>query len=168
MIRVTEGEQVRIVLTNNLPEATSIHWHGMPVPYEMDGMTPVAPGESFSYEFTAPAAGSYTILTHSGPRTGSFVLLDAPAGARIDESVAGEIRIVIDPPPVTAHAKPGCDASGLPNWSAATAVNCRAVPATADAVAGDTLIAVSVWVTVTLTDEDAVSPLESVIVAVSV
>lgn len=50
-----------------------------------------------------PAAGGYTILTHGGPRTGSFVLLDAPAGARIDESVAGEIRIVIDPPPLTEN-----------------------------------------------------------------
>jgi FtsP/CotA-like multicopper oxidase with cupredoxin domain len=55
---------VRIVLTNNLPEATSIHWHGMPVPYDMDGMTPVAPGDSFTYEFTAPAAGSYMYHSH--------------------------------------------------------------------------------------------------------
>jgi hypothetical protein len=75
---------------------------------------------------------------------------------------------VIDPPPVTAHAKPGCGTKGLPNWSAATAVICRVVPATADAVAGDTLIAVSVWATVTVAEEVAVSPLESVIVAVRV
>ncbi len=47
--------------------------------------------------------GSYTIITHGGPRTGSFVLLDAPAGARIDESVAGEVRIVIDPPPLAEN-----------------------------------------------------------------
>ncbi len=64
MIRVTEGDQVRVVLTNNLPEATSIHWHGIPVPYEMDGMTPVAPGESFVYEFTAPPAGSFMYHSH--------------------------------------------------------------------------------------------------------
>jgi manganese oxidase len=69
MIRVTEGDQVRIVLKNELPETTSIHWHGIPVPHAMDGVPPVTqaaiePGESFTYEFTAPPAGSFMYHSH--------------------------------------------------------------------------------------------------------
>ncbi len=69
MIRVTEGDQVRIVLTNELPDPTSIHWHGIPVPNAMDGVPPftqaaVQPGESFVYEFTAPPAGSFMYHSH--------------------------------------------------------------------------------------------------------
>ena len=64
MIRVTEGDAVRIILQNNLPESTSIHWHGMRVPNAMDGMTEIKPGSSFTYEFTAPAAGSYMYHSH--------------------------------------------------------------------------------------------------------
>lgn len=74
---------------------------------------------------------------------------------------------VIDPPPVAAQAMAGCVVSRLPNWSAAAAVNCSVVPATIDAVAGDTAIAVRVWTTVTLTVDVATSPPESLIVAVS-
>ena len=64
MIRVTEGDKVRIVLKNELPEATSIHWHGIPVPNAMDGVTPIQPGASFTYEFTAPPAGSFMYHSH--------------------------------------------------------------------------------------------------------
>jgi len=64
MIRVTEGDKVRIVLKNELPEATSIHWHGMPIPNEMDGVTAIEPGKSFTYEFTAPPAGSFMYHSH--------------------------------------------------------------------------------------------------------
>jgi FtsP/CotA-like multicopper oxidase with cupredoxin domain len=38
MIRVTEGDAVRIIFRNNLPEPTTIHWHGMEVPNAMDGV----------------------------------------------------------------------------------------------------------------------------------
>jgi len=64
MIRVTEGDKVRIVLKNELPEATSIHWHGIPVPNAMDGVTPIQPGASFTYEFAAPPAGSFMYHSH--------------------------------------------------------------------------------------------------------
>jgi hypothetical protein len=106
------------------------------------------------------------IVTVARPTTdeAEAVIVDVAAVTGVVSKPAG----VIDPPPVTAHAKLGWEVSGLPNWSAATAVICRVVPATADAVAGDTLIAVSVWATVTVAEEVAVSPLESVIVAVSV
>lgn len=69
MIRVTEGDKVRIIVQNDLPEATSIHWHGIPVPNDMDGVPPITqaaiqPGESFVYEFTAPPAGSFMYHSH--------------------------------------------------------------------------------------------------------
>lgn len=71
-IRVTEGDGVRINVTNNLPEATSVHWHGMILPNRMDGAAdvtqdPIEPGESFSYEFTAEEAGTYFYHSHKEP-----------------------------------------------------------------------------------------------------
>jgi hypothetical protein len=69
MIRVTEGDRVRINFTNNLPEATTIHWHGIYVPNEMDGVAGVTqeaiqPGESFVYEFEARPAGTFMYHSH--------------------------------------------------------------------------------------------------------
>ena len=54
-IRVKEGDKVRINLTNNLPEATTIHWHGMEVPNDQDGVPGITqpdiePGASWTYE----------------------------------------------------------------------------------------------------------------------
>jgi len=69
MIRVTEGDKVRIILKNELPEPTTIHWHGIAVPNAMDGIPgvtqePILPGESFTYEFTASPAGTYMYHSH--------------------------------------------------------------------------------------------------------
>ncbi|MBX3063306.1 MAG: copper oxidase [Anaerolineae bacterium] len=69
MIRVTEGDQVRINFTNNLPEATTIHWHGISVPNSMDGVDgitqkAVEPGETFVYEFEARPAGTFMYHSH--------------------------------------------------------------------------------------------------------
>jgi manganese oxidase len=71
-IRVTEGDHVRINVTNNLPEATSVHWHGMILPNGMDGAAdvtqrPIEPGETFTYEFTAGQAGTYFYHSHKEP-----------------------------------------------------------------------------------------------------
>jgi manganese oxidase len=87
MIRVTEGDQVRIVLKNELPETTSIHWHGIPVPHAMDGVPPVTqaaiePGESFTYEFTAPPAGSF--MYHSHVETDRQIMLGLYAPFIVD------------------------------------------------------------------------------------
>jgi FtsP/CotA-like multicopper oxidase with cupredoxin domain len=70
-IRVKEGEILRVVLENNLPEPTTIHWHGLPVPNTMDGVPditqePIQPGETFVYEFAAQPAGSYLYHSHVG------------------------------------------------------------------------------------------------------
>ena len=71
-IRVTEGDRVRINVKNDLPEATSVHWHGMILPNRMDGAAevtqkPIEPGESFAYEFTAGQAGTYFYHSHKEP-----------------------------------------------------------------------------------------------------
>jgi FtsP/CotA-like multicopper oxidase with cupredoxin domain len=78
MIRVTEGDKVRIVLKNQLPEATSIHWHGIPVPNAMDGVTPIEPGKSFTYEFTAPPAGTFMYHSHVAADKQMMIGLYAP------------------------------------------------------------------------------------------
>jgi len=69
MIRVTEGDRVRINFTNNLPEPTTIHWHGIMVPNAMDGVPGVTqeaiqPGETFTYEFEARPAGTFMYHSH--------------------------------------------------------------------------------------------------------
>jgi len=69
MIRVTEGDQVRIVVKNELPDATTVHWHGIEVPNAMDGVPgmsqePIDPGETFIYEFIAKPAGTFMYHSH--------------------------------------------------------------------------------------------------------
>ena len=69
MIRVTEGDKVRVIINNELPDATSIHWHGIPVPNSMDGVPPftqkeIKSGQSFTYEFVVPPAGSFMYRSH--------------------------------------------------------------------------------------------------------
>lgn len=61
-IRVPYGQRVRVVVTNDLPEPTTVHWHGLAVPNAMDGVPdvtqpPIEPGETFTYEFDAIPAG---------------------------------------------------------------------------------------------------------------
>lgn len=73
MLRVTAGEKIRVVLTNKLREPTTIHWHGVDVPFGMDGVPglsqePVPPGGSFTYEFTVPnTPGTFWYHSHVTP-----------------------------------------------------------------------------------------------------
>jgi FtsP/CotA-like multicopper oxidase with cupredoxin domain len=69
-IQVTQGDRVRIYVENRLPESTSMHWHGLEVPIEQDGVPwvsqkPIAPGETFSYEFTVHQEGTFFYHAHS-------------------------------------------------------------------------------------------------------
>ena len=69
-IRVKEGDTLRVTLRNNLPEGTTIHWHGLPVPNRMDGVPdvtqdPVQTGASFIYEFEATPPGTYVYHSHA-------------------------------------------------------------------------------------------------------
>jgi len=68
-LRVTEGDRVRIKVTNRLPESTTVHWHGLIVPNEMDGpakitQPPIPPGGSYTYEFTTGQVGTFFYHTH--------------------------------------------------------------------------------------------------------
>ena len=65
-LRFRTGDPVRVTLLNDLPEPTTIHWHGIAVPSGMDGVPgisapEVAPGGRFTYQFTAPAPGTYLV-----------------------------------------------------------------------------------------------------------
>ncbi len=68
-IRVRQGDRMRLVLKNELPESTAIHFHGLELPNGQDGVPfitqpPVKPGQSYTYEFTVPNAGSHMYHSH--------------------------------------------------------------------------------------------------------
>jgi len=68
-IRITEGDTVRAIVTNKMTQSTAIHWHGVLVPNNMDGVPfitqpPIKPGETFTYEFTAKNPGSHMYHSH--------------------------------------------------------------------------------------------------------
>lgn len=68
-LRIRLGETLRVVFTNELPQPTTIHWHGVRLPNAMDGVpgvtqAPIAPGETFVYEFTPKDAGSFWFHPH--------------------------------------------------------------------------------------------------------
>ena len=69
-IRVLQGERVRRRLVNDVPEPTSVHWHGIRIDNAMDGVSgltqeAVAPGQAFDYDFVAPDAGTYWYHAHN-------------------------------------------------------------------------------------------------------
>ena len=68
-IQVTQGDKVRVILKNELPEPTSMHWHGFEDQIGEDGMPgisqePVRPGQSFTYHFTITQEGTYFYHSH--------------------------------------------------------------------------------------------------------
>lgn len=70
-LRMKEGDTVTIRVTNHLKESTSIHWHGLILPYQMDGVpgisfAGIAPGETFTYTFKVQQHGTYWYHSHSG------------------------------------------------------------------------------------------------------
>jgi hypothetical protein len=71
-IHIGQGDRVRIDVHNRLPEDTTVHWHGLIVPNEMDGpaevtQSPIKPGGSYSYAFTADQHGTYFYHPHAQP-----------------------------------------------------------------------------------------------------
>jgi manganese oxidase len=68
-IEVNEGDRVRIIFRNNLPEPTSVHWHGLELPIPMDGVPAISqpliqPGQTFTYEFTLHQNGTFFYHSH--------------------------------------------------------------------------------------------------------
>ena len=82
-----EGDTITIRVTNRLSVSTSIHWHGMILPYQMDGVPGIsykgiAPGETFTYRFKVQQAGTYWYHSHTGFQEmtgmyGSIVIIPA-------------------------------------------------------------------------------------------
>ncbi|MBE8717485.1 multicopper oxidase family protein [Cellvibrio polysaccharolyticus] len=69
-IEAVEGDRVRIYVTNKLPEHTTVHWHGILLPWGMDGISgltqpPIKPGETWVYEFTLEQNGTYMYHPHA-------------------------------------------------------------------------------------------------------
>jgi hypothetical protein len=68
-IQVNQGDRVRIVVDNHLPEPTSMHWHGFEIPFDMDGgpgvsQDPIKPSGRFVYEFTIHQEGTFFYHSH--------------------------------------------------------------------------------------------------------
>jgi hypothetical protein len=95
-IQANEGDRIRIVFENHLPEATGIHWHGLELPIEMDGVPgigqkPVMPGARFVYEFPLHQNGTFFYHSHMAMQEmvgmlGGFVIHPKDAYApRVDK-----------------------------------------------------------------------------------
>jgi manganese oxidase len=109
VIRATEGERVRIIVTNGMNEPHTTHWHGLFVPNNMDGVAgisqdPIMPGESFTYEFAAAPHGTRLYHSHFNAMTqegsglyGMFIIEErnTPAVRRSDRE---EIMLLGDGP----------------------------------------------------------------------
>jgi CopA family copper-resistance protein len=115
-LRWREGDTVTLHVTNHLAEETSIHWHGILLPYQMDGVPGISfkgigPGETFTYHFKVRQSGTYWYHSHSGmqEQTGLYgsIIID-PAGT---ESIQAERDYVVqlsdwtDEDPMTVLAK---------------------------------------------------------------
>jgi len=90
VLRFKEGEEVTINVKNNLNETTSIHWHGLILPFRQDGVPGISfngipPGETFTYRFPITQAGTYWFHSHSG-----FQEPDGAYGAIVIEPRGGE------------------------------------------------------------------------------
>ncbi len=89
LVRLREGQNVRLHVTNTLDEDTSIHWHGLLLPFQMDGVPGISfpgirPRETFTYEFPVRQSGTYWYHSHSGlqEQSGHYgPLVIDPAGA---------------------------------------------------------------------------------------
>jgi FtsP/CotA-like multicopper oxidase with cupredoxin domain len=100
-IEATEGDRLRIYVTNRLPEPTTVHWHGIVVPNGMDGVAgltqrPIPVGETFVYEFTVRYPGTFMYHPHFDEMTqialgmtGMFVVHPRrPRGPHVDRDFA--------------------------------------------------------------------------------
>ena len=95
-LRVRQGERLRVDVVNDLPEATTVHWHGLRLPNAMDGVPnvtqpPIAAGGSrFAYEFVCPDAGTFWYHPHL---RGNVQVEMGLAGALIVEE---PVRLAVD------------------------------------------------------------------------
>ena len=101
LLRLRQGENLRLTVINELDEETSLHWHGLLVPFQMDGVPGVSfPGipahSSFTYEFPVTQSGTYWYHSHSGLQElmGQYApIIIEPAG--IDANAAARDHVVM-------------------------------------------------------------------------
>lgn len=101
-LRLKRGDTLIVDVTNQLDDPTTVHWHGLHVPYAMDGVTwqqdPIAPGETFTYTFTVDQAGTYWYHPHVDvDRQVDFglygaIVVEDPADPPVDQ----ELILVLD------------------------------------------------------------------------
>jgi hypothetical protein len=95
-IQIVQGDRVRIIVDNHLPEPTSMHWHGFEIPIDMDGgpglsQEPIKPGGHFVYEFTLHQEGTFFYHSHMAMQEmfgmlGAFIMHPRGASApRVDK-----------------------------------------------------------------------------------
>jgi FtsP/CotA-like multicopper oxidase with cupredoxin domain len=97
-LRVKQGEPIRITVRNDLPEETTVHWHGIRLPNAMDGVpnltqSPIRPGGEFIYEFTPPDAGTFwyhphtDILRQLGRGLAGALIVEEPDAIAVDREL---------------------------------------------------------------------------------
>ncbi len=116
-IEAVEGDRVRILVTNKLPEATSVHWHGVLLPSGMDGVSglnqpKIEPGETYAYEFTLRQHGTQMYHPHADETTqmafgmeGFFIIHPKREAKPIDRDFAIFLH-EWDVPPTAATPNP--------------------------------------------------------------
>ncbi len=125
VIRARTGDRLRIEVTNNLDEPTSVHWHGLAVTNAMDGaggvtQPNIAPGETFTYRFQVTQAGTFFYHSHTAADrqvalglSGALIVEDGT-----EPSVAADVPMMLQEWRITAAGNvPAMDYDGaLPNW----------------------------------------------------
>ena len=97
-IRLPQGQPIRITVENKLAEDTTVHWHGIRLPIAMDGVPgltqrAIGPGESFTYEFTPPDAGTFWYHPHAdslqqlGRGMAGALIVEEPESVQVDRDV---------------------------------------------------------------------------------
>jgi FtsP/CotA-like multicopper oxidase with cupredoxin domain len=98
ILRAQQGEPIRIVVENRLAEGTTVHWHGIRLPIAMDGVPglsqpPIEPGESFTYAFTPPDAGTFWYHPHFdslqqlGRGLAGVLIVEEPEPVAVDRDI---------------------------------------------------------------------------------
>jgi FtsP/CotA-like multicopper oxidase with cupredoxin domain len=101
-LRLQKSDTLRSRVTNDLPQETTVHWHGLAIPNDMDGVPvltqpAIAPGAAFTYEFAVPNAGTYYLHSHVGTQLdrgmyGPLIIEDPADGKDYDD----ELVVVLD------------------------------------------------------------------------
>jgi FtsP/CotA-like multicopper oxidase with cupredoxin domain/plastocyanin len=128
-IKVNVGDHVRVVVDNQLPMSTGVHWHGLELPFEMDGVPdvtqkPIKPGEKFTYEFVAK--GPQLAMYHSHHNA----QVQVPNGM-LGIFQVGDVALPANTGPVTQEVPMVLNDAGVIGLS----LNGKSFPATAPIIA---------------------------------